>query len=146
MTTHYRGIGSYGRPRPDRSAKVARRTLWILRARRQVIRKNTGRSTEYPVPKLNALIDGDVVLYFHTIANNDVVCNVYVLPEAATCANPSSRLDVTKVPHLGSVSDRCALIDNGRRVHERRHENSPVMSSVEQFVRGSLTGAPVLWL
>lgn len=104
-----------------RRLEVVCRTLGVFGARGQIVREHARRSAKYPVAKLDALVDGNVVLNLHTVAYGDVVGNVHVLTQAAALSNPGPRLNVAEVPHLSAVADRDPFVHDCGGVNERRH-------------------------
>ena len=88
----------------------------VFRARRQIVRKHTGRTTKHIVFKLDAFIHANVVLNLTAITDTNIVCNIYVLAKTAILANCRPGLNVAKVPYLGAVTNLRILIDNGRLI------------------------------
>ena len=101
MTAHYRAIRTEG-------GSLAHARMRVNSVHREVrpwsiyIRKNTGRATEDIVLKLNAFVDGNIVLDSDTIPNADIVTNIHILAEGTILSNNSPSLDMAEMPNFCS--------------------------------------------
>lgn len=78
MTAHYRAIRTEGGSLAYARTRV-NSVHREVRPRSIYIRKNAGRATEDIIFKLNAFVDGYIVLDPDTIPNADIVANIHIL-------------------------------------------------------------------
>jgi hypothetical protein len=86
--------------------------------RSEYIREDHRRATKNVVLQGYALIDGHVVLDLHVGADRNPWPNDDILPDAASCADPGSRQNVTEVPDLSAFPDFYVVVDVGGFVYE----------------------------
>ena len=77
-------------------------------------------ATEHVVLQGDALVDGDVVLYFAAVANLHVAIYVYVLPDIAARSDARAGHDVAEMPYGRLFADVYGWIDLGRFVDKIR--------------------------
>lgn len=124
----YQGAAADGMAAHDRAVRAERCAFAHARTRvnpvhREVrprgihVSEHTGRSAEYVVIQLNALVYRDVVLDADTVAYTDITAYVDVLSERAVRSDLRTFLDMTEMPYLGtgayldSVIDVAALVN-----------------------------------
>ena len=128
MTTHYRAIrtegGSFAHAR-TRVNSVHRE----VRPRSIYIRENAGRPTEDIVFKLNAFVDGNIVLDPDTIPNADIVTYIHILAQGTILTYDSPSLDMAEMPNFRSGANLDAVIHVTALVNEKVL-HCPISSSI----------------
>ena len=102
-----------------------------LRARVDNVGEHHGRAAKHVVFHLDSLVEGNVVLYFDVVANDDSSADKTVLPEGAASADAAAAHDMAKVPDLGALPNDAGLVDDAGGMDivimsGRRHRWSPV--------------------
>ena len=118
MTAHYRAIRTEGSSLAHARTRV-NSVHREVRPRSIYIRENTRRATEDIVFKLNAFIDGNIVLDPDTIPNVDIVANIHILAQGTILSDDSPLLDMAEMPNFRSGADLDAVIHVTALVNEK---------------------------
>ena len=136
MTAHYRAI------RAERCAFAHARTRVNsvhreVRPRSIYIRENAGRATEDIVFKLNAFVDGNIVLDPDTIPNVDIVANIHILAQGTILSDDSPPLDMAEMPNFRSGANLDAVIHVTALVNEKVLHCPTSLSFLSNHSRGT---------
>ena len=118
MTAHNRAIRTEGSSLAHARARV-NSVHREVRPRSIYIRENAGRATEDIVFKLNAFVDGNIVLDPDTIPNVDIVANIHILAQGTILTNDSPALDMAEMPNFRSGANLDAVIHVTTLVNEK---------------------------
>ena len=118
MTAHYRAIRAEGGSLAHARTRI-NSVHREVRPRSIYIRENTGRATEDIVFKLNAFIDGNIVLDPDTIPNVDIVANIHILAQGTILSDDSPALDMAEMPNFRSGANLDAVIHVTALVNEK---------------------------
>jgi hypothetical protein len=80
------------------------------------IGKNAGRPAKNLVFQYHIVVNGNVILDFHSVADCRPAPNVDVLPQGAVGSDLGPGHYMGKMPYFGSGTDNGPLVDIGRRV------------------------------
>jgi hypothetical protein len=110
-----------GRVRADRCALSNDRFPVLMfpgnmAARVVYVRKHHARSAKNVVLEDDGIVNRNIVLYPHVVADDDIVANENVLPKGTVLPDAGTRTDVGPMPDSGAVADLRARIDNRRRM------------------------------
>ena len=117
MTAHYRAIRAKGGPLAHARTRV-NSVHREVRPRSIYIRENAGRPTEDIVFKLNAFVDGNIVLDPDTIPNADIVTYIHILAQGTILTYDSPSLDMAEMPNFRSGANLDAVIHVAALVNE----------------------------
>ena len=136
MTAHYRAIRTEGGSLTHARTRV-NSVHREVRPRSIYIRKNAGRATEYIVFKLNAFVDGNIVLDPDTIPNVDIVANIHILAQGTILTNDSPALDMAEMPNFRSGANLDAVIHVTALVNEKVLHCPTSLSFLSNHSRGN---------
>ena len=94
-------IGPDGSSLLYESFQIACLPLRVFCPRGKIVCENTGRPAEHMVLEGHHLVDRDVVLDLHLVAELDAPGHEHVLAEGAAAPEAGPGHDVAEVPHLG---------------------------------------------
>ena len=118
MTAHYRAIRTEGSSLAHARTRVNSMHREV-RPRSIYIRENAGRSTEDIVFKLNAFVDGNIVLDPDSIPYADIVTNIHILAQGTILSDDSSLLDMAEMPNFRPGANQDAVIHVTALVNEK---------------------------
>ena len=108
-----------------------------VRPRSIYICKNAGRATEDIVFKLNAFVDGNIVLDPDTIPTVDIVANLHILAQGTILTNYSPSLNMAEMPNLRSGANLDAVIHVTALVNEKVLHYPTSLSFLSNHSRGT---------
>ena len=137
MTTHYCAISTEGGSLAHARTRVNTVNREV-RPRSIYIRKNAGRATEDIVFKLNAFVDGNIVLDPDTIPNVDIVANIHILAQGTILTDNSPALDMAEMPNFRSGANLDAVIHVTTLVNEKVLHCPTSLSFLSNHSRGTI--------
>ena len=137
MAAHYRAIRTEGGSLAHARTRV-NSVHREVRPRSIYIRKNAGRATEDIVFKLNAFVDGNIVLDPDTIPNADIIANIHILSQGTILSDDSPALDMAEMPNFRSSANQDAVIHVTALVNKKVLHCPTSLSFLSNHSRGTI--------